>query len=239
MRADDDGWHGRTERFLMMCGRRLRPGIATLSVTLLVGLLNPGLVSRSAAQGAPVGFDLIGDQAPVSLLGSLPTHDPTVGRTAGSGGVSGGGATYNIPIVVPPGRRGMQPSLSLDYSSRAGNGIAGMGWSLSGLSSLHRCPQTLEQDGQIRAVQLDANDRLCLDGQRLILTAGTYGAVNAIYGTELESFVRVTQLGGNLTATTSYFKVERKSGDVAYYGSASTAASTARVIPGGVTVPLT
>jgi RHS repeat-associated protein len=203
---------------------------------------NSGLVSTSAAATVRVradAFDLLQDQTPQSLLGQLPAHDPGIGKVAGSGGVSGGAATYEIPIVLPPGRRGMQPSLSLSYSSRAGNGIAGMGWSLSGLSSLHRCPQTLEQDGQIRAVQLDANDRLCLDGQRLILASGSYGAVNATYGTELESFVRVTQLGGNLTAGNSYFKVERKSGEVAYYGATNTAASTARVVPGGVAVPLT
>ncbi|MFZ2752994.1 MAG: SpvB/TcaC N-terminal domain-containing protein, partial [Lysobacteraceae bacterium] len=218
---------------------RARIGFATMLLTVLVGLGHPGAFPSSYAQAAPIPFDLIGDQTPVSLQGQLPAHDPTVGRLAGSASVSGGAASYEIPIVVPPGRRGMQPGLSLNYSSRAGNGIAGMGWSLSGLSSLHRCPQTLEQDGQIRAVQLDASDRLCLDGQRLILTGGTYGAVNATYGTELESFARVTQLGGDLTSTTSYYKVERKSGEIAYYGNTSTAASAARVVPGGVGVPLT
>lgn len=218
---------------------RVRVGLATLLVTVLVGLGQPASIPAAWAQTAPIPFDLIGDQTPVSLLGELQTHDATVGRVAGSASVTGGAASYEIPIVVPPGRRGMQPGLSLGYSSRAGNGIAGMGWSLSGLSSLHRCPQTLEQDAQIRAVQLDANDRLCLDGQRLILTGGTYGAINATYGTELESFVRVTQLGGDLTSATSYFKVERKSGEIAYYGNTSTAASAARVVPGGVSVPLT
>ncbi len=218
---------------------RARVGFATMLLTVLVGLGHPGAFSSSYAQAAPIPFDLIGDQTPVSLQSQLPAHDPTVGRLAGSASVSGGAASYEIPIAVPPGRRGMQPGLSLNYSSRAGNGIAGMGWSLSGLSSLHRCPQTLEQDGQIRAVQLDAYDRLCLDGQRLILTGGSYGAVNATYGTEMESFVRVTQLGGDLTSAISYFKVERKSGETAWYGNTSSAASVARVVPGGVSVPLT
>ena len=218
---------------------RARVGFVAMLLTMLVGLGHPGAFSSSYAQAAPIPFDLIGDQAPVSLLGQLPAHDPTVGRLAGSAGVSGGAASYEIPIVVPPGRRGMQPGLSLNYSSRAGNGIAGMGWSLSGLSSLHRCPHTLEQDGQIRAVQLDAGDRLCLDGQRLILTGGTYGAANATYGTELESFARVTQLGGDLASAASYFKVERQSGEIAYYGNTGSAASPARVVPGGVSVPLT
>lgn len=217
----------------------LRAGIATMLLTVLVGLCHPGSVPRAWAQTPPDPFDLIGDQTPVDLSGNLPTHDPTVGRLAGEAGVSGGAATYEIPIAIPPGRRGMQPGFSLSYSSRAGNGIAGMGWSLSGLSSLHRCPWTLEQDGQIRAVQLDAQDRLCLDGQRLVLTSGIYGASGATYGTELESFARVTQLGGDLTSATSYFKVERKSGEIAWYGGFSTAAYNARVFPGGASVPLT
>ncbi len=220
-------------------GTPWRTGFAMLLLTVLVGLGHPVTFSDANAQGAPSAFDLIGDQAPVDVSGDLPAHDPTVGRLAGEAGVSGGAASYEIPIAVPPGRRGMQPSVSLSYSSRAGNGIAGMGWSLSGLSSLHRCPWTLEQDGQIRAVQLDAQDRLCLDGQRLVATSGTYGASGTTYGTELESFVRVTQFGGDLASAGTYFKVERKSGEIAWYGNTSTAASTARVIPGGASVPLT
>lgn len=220
-------------------GSRWRAGVAALLVTVSAGLVQPAWAPQAWAQTSPTPFDLIGDQTPVSLSGDLPAHDPTVGRLAGEAGVSGGAATYEIPIVVPPGRRGMQPSLSLGYSSRSGNGIAGIGWSLSGLSSVHRCPQTLEQDATIRPVQLDAQDKLCLDGQRLVLTGGTYGASGATYGTELESFVRVTQLGGDLTSVATYFKVERKSGEIAYYGNANTGASTARVVPGGVSVPLT
>ncbi len=217
----------------------MRIGFATMLLTFLVGLGHPGAIPSSYAQSSSIPFDLIGDQSVASLAGELPAHDATVGRLAGSAGVSGGSASYEIPIAVPPGRRGMQPSISLNYSSRAGNGIAGMGWSLSGLSSLHRCPQTLEQDGQIRAVQLDANDRLCLDGQRLVATSGGYGVSGTTYGTEMESFARVTQIGGDLTSVATYFKVERKSGEIAYYGNAGTGASPARVVPGGVSVPLT
>src|SRR3989338_3545109 len=41
-----------------------------------------------------------------------------------------GRATTSIPIAVPPGRKGMQPSLALAYSSSARNGWVGVGWSL-------------------------------------------------------------------------------------------------------------
>jgi RHS repeat-associated protein len=181
---------------------------------------------------------LLPDAVIQSLSSELPTHDATVGSTPGEAGVSGGSASYSIPIALPPGRKGMQPSVSLSYSSKGGNGIAGMGWNVSGLSSVHRCPQTLEQDGQIRAVDYSLNDRLCFDGQRLVATSGTYGALNTKYSTEIDSFARITQLGGDLNAINSYFKVEYKSGEIAYFGGTTTAVNNARVIAGGVTKPL-
>lgn len=46
------------------------------------------------------------------------------------GASSTGDAALSYPIEVPPGRKGMQPELSLDYSSSAGNGWLGMGWDL-------------------------------------------------------------------------------------------------------------
>jgi RHS repeat-associated protein len=203
---------------------------------------NRGTVTVSTAailRGRGTSFDLIRDGLITSLFGELPAHDPTVGRVAGEASVSGGAATYTIPIVVPPGRRGMQPQLALTYSSRGGNGVAGMGWSLSGLSSISRCPSTLDQDGVIRPVELGAADKLCLDGQRLIATAGVYGQAGTTYATEIESFSRITQLGGALNSAATYFKVETKSGDVVYYGNNSSAASEARVVPGGVSLPMT
>ncbi|UXI68537.1 FG-GAP-like repeat-containing protein [Tahibacter amnicola] len=148
----------------------------------------------------------------------LGTHDASVGATAGEAGVDGGAATYTIPITVPPGRKGMQPSVSLSYSSRAGNGIAGIGWSVSGSSSIHRCPRTLDQDNDVGGVKLDAYDALCLDGQRLVKINGTYGQPGTTYRTEIDSFVRVTQTGNALNSGNVCFKVEHKDGRTSYYG---------------------
>ena len=139
-----------------------------------------------------------------------------VGSLAGEGGVSGGAASYTIPIAVPPGRHGMQPSVSLSYSSRAGNGIAGMGWSLdAGQSSIQRCARTIAQDSYPRPVKGDAQDPLCLDGQRLLPYSGTYGNSGATYRTEMESFVRVKQNGSLAGAT---FTVELTDGGKRTYG---------------------
>jgi hypothetical protein len=99
-----------------------------------------------------------------------------------------GAAVYEIPIKVPPGTAGMEPRLSLVYNSQQGNGVLGVGWSLSGLSAVTRCPRTLAQDGISGSVNYDWDDRFCLDGQRLIAIAGTYGQDGTEYRTERESF---------------------------------------------------
>jgi len=41
-----------------------------------------------------------------------------------------GRATTSIPIAVPPGRKGIRPSLALSYSSSSRNGWLGVGWGL-------------------------------------------------------------------------------------------------------------
>lgn len=100
-----------------------------------------------------------------------------------------GAAVYRVPIEVPPGVNGLTPTLALGYSSRVGNGPLGVGWSLSGLSAVTRCAATRAQDaGLVDGVDLDANDRFCLDGQRLVAVSGIYGAAGSEYRTEVESF---------------------------------------------------
>jgi len=43
---------------------------------------------------------------------------------------SRGTANLHYPIEVPPGRRGLQPQLSVAYSSNSANGWMGLGWDL-------------------------------------------------------------------------------------------------------------
>jgi len=138
--------------------------------------------------------------------------------TPGSFAVSeSGAATYTIPIQVPPGTSGMEPKLALTYNSQAGNGLLGMGWSLSGLSAITRCPRTMAQDGVRGSINYDLNDRYCLDGQRLIAISGANGGNGAEYRTERESFAKIVSYGsaGNGPAS---FKVWTKDGLVMEYG---------------------
>lgn len=131
-----------------------------------------------------------------------------------------GAASYNIPIQVPPGVGGMEPKLAFTYNSRAGNGVLGMGWSLTGLPAIARCPRTTPQDGVKGAVDYKAGDRFCLDGQRLVLTSGTYGQPGSTYATEIESFVKVTAFG-SVGAGPQYFIVKTKDGQTAEFGNST------------------
>lgn len=140
-----------------------------------------------------------------------------VGQTAGSFSVSQtGGASYSIPIKNLPGIKEMLPSISLDYSSQNGNGVAGWGWNINGISSITRITSSRYHDGAIDPVDLDANDRFSLDGQRLILKSGTYGG-NAEYELENYSNVKIVSTASTTAATPSYFTVYYANGSVAKY----------------------
>lgn len=138
----------------------------------------------------------------------------TVGSMPGQFSVSPtGAATYQIPLDLPPGVSGLKPGLALLYNSQAGNGFLGAGWSLTGLSVISRCPQTL--DDQTPAIHIPdgtSADRFCLDGQRLILTSGTYGAAGSIYHTEIESFQQVTASSSLTGGSPASFTVVDRSG---------------------------
>ena len=139
------------------------------------------------------------------------------GSTPGSFSVSGGTASYSVPIKVPPGMAGMAPSLSLIYSSSSGNGLLGMGWSLSTTSMISRCPATKAKDGINDPVDYDNNDNFCLDGQRLVpITDGSCNYCSREYRTETDSFYKIESYGA--IDDPDYFKVYTNSGQSKYYG---------------------
>lgn len=126
--------------------------------------------------------------------------------------------TFSMPISVPLGTAGMIPALQLIYASQNTNGPLGIGWSLDGVSVITRCGRTLAQDGVAGAVHFDADDRFCMDGQRLmVMDGGTYGAPGTVYHTELETFSKVTAVGTAGSGPAS-FTVRTKSGLIMEYG---------------------
>jgi chitodextrinase len=144
--------------------------------------------------------------------------------TPGSFGVSPHGeGTYSIGIQIPPGIAGVEPSLSLTYSSDSGSGRLGVDWNLGGTSEIYRCPQTIAQDGVVRAVSLDANDRFCLDGARLVVVSGAYGSEGSEYRTEIDGFTKIishTSVGNGPAVSNgpAWFEVWTKAGQYETYG---------------------
>ena len=166
------------------------------------------------------------DSAPLPTAvtnASAQESSDKVGASAGQFRVNeSGAATYTMPLTLLAGTAGVEPPLSFNYNSQGGSGPMGRGWSISGLSAIERCRQTLHQDRKAMPITWTKEDRFCLDGQRLVLddpANGTYGAVGTVYRTELDSFAKVTSVGGGPNpGNPDYFKVERKDGSVSYYG---------------------
>ena len=130
-------------------------------------------------------------------------------------------ANYTIPIDVPPGLNGVAPKISLTFNSQSGPGNAGWGWNLSGISSITRIPSTQYHDNIIDPVDFDLLDHFALDGQRLILKTGTYGANGAVYQTEKYSNIKIVSYGTHPISGVEgprYFKVFYPDGSIAHYG---------------------
>ncbi|MFV0500595.1 MAG: SpvB/TcaC N-terminal domain-containing protein [Bacteroidales bacterium] len=128
-----------------------------------------------------------------------------------------GGASYTIPIEVPPGTKGLQPNISLVYNSQSGVGIAGKGWNISGLSSIRRKGKSIYHNNKVEGIKFDDTDNFIYDGMTLVPFAGENGQENTEYRTEIESYIKCYSLGriGNSPA---YFTVETKDGSKIYYG---------------------
>ncbi|WP_163408346.1 RHS repeat-associated core domain-containing protein [Flavobacterium ajazii] len=162
----------------------------------------------------------------LSTAAITPTGNSSeVGITEGQLSVSlSGSANYNIPIMVPSGINGVVPQISLAYNSQGGNGMAGYGWNITGVSKITRIPATKFHDGVIDGVDFDNLDRFALDGQRLIAKTGTYGANGTVYETENFSNIKITSYGVHPNGATygpSYFLVEYPDGSKAYYGNST------------------
>jgi RHS repeat-associated protein len=150
-----------------------------------------------------------GSIPPLSILGS---HQP-VASLKGSLTVGGdGSSSYSMPIDIPKGTGGMEPKISLNYSSNGGNGAMGLGWSLGGFQSITRGPATQAKDNFAGAVRFDGSDRFFFNGERLVCISGIYGVQGSQYRTEIDSFSRFTLMGGSQASAASWWQVETKAG---------------------------
>ena len=137
--------------------------------------------------------------------------DPTVGDD--------GAANYRLPIWVPDGINGLQPTLAVEYNSAGGSGVLGPRWKLSGFSTITRCPKTRAQDGVQTAVDFFGSV-FCLDGERMVATA-TINSTTTEFRTERDSYAKI--VGTKDTTLNQYyqFKVYQKDGLIVSFGSSA------------------
>ena len=157
----------------------------------------------------------------ITLLPQIVSGAVLVGKTEGNFSVSPtGAATYTIPIKLQNGMSDFVPSISLTYSSQAGNGIAGIGWNISGLSSISIVPRNIYFDGRAECIYTGEDNAFALDGMRLLLTDSINGQTGATYRTENEqySIIRITASSNGTPAT---FQVKTTDGSTYKYGSSS------------------
>ncbi len=91
-----------------------------------------------------------------------------------------GAVTHEVPISIPK-HFGITPPVSLRYSSAAPNGPAGVGWTLSGVSSIQR---TAPRGG---SPLYTGTDWYHLDGQKLVPST----VMGGTHCTEIQNFSRI------------------------------------------------
>jgi RHS repeat-associated protein len=128
-----------------------------------------------------------------------------------------GQASYTLPIAMPASTLNVGPSINLVYVSGQNGGIAGQGWNLNSISFISRMSTRQDIDGFRDGVDFDADDKLSIDGQRLLLKAGTgnYWQDGSVYETEVQSNLKVELKGAG---STMYFLVTSPDGTQTWYG---------------------
>ena len=130
-----------------------------------------------------------------------------------------GTARLSLPIEVPPGRHGVQPSLSMAYDSQAGSGWMGLGWDLR-ISSI-------QVETKFGVPQYDGTEAYLLDGEALVPICRPSGAPagGQYFGRRVEGrFDRIRRLG---TGPADYtWEVTDKSGTKLTYGSGTCSTNT-------------
>ncbi|MDV7697046.1 FG-GAP-like repeat-containing protein [Chryseobacterium soli] len=193
---------------------------------------NPFVAKIGPGTENPGGGPIDSGAGATNPSGTIETADNKFHDTKGDIDVSGSGQLqFSLPVALPPGVKSVAPQVNLVYTSGSGNGIAGYGWNISGISAISRAGKTVEKDGEAQAIQLDYSDYYSFNGQRLILKNGEYGKDGAEYVTEKYSNVKIKSVGsitGQSWKGPEYWEVTFEDGSQAWYGGVITGNSTSR-----------
>jgi len=164
----------------------------------------PTTETQALAAGAvtepytPISFDTVASQTPVKPDGYYET------------GLFTGAATYRYDIPVMPGTGGLEPALTLSYTSQdiLRPGWVGSGWSLAE-NYIERDPNGTAAD------ESDDQYELYLDGSRYDLA---YSQSDGRYHTQPESYFFIVRNGGAPNSAGKYWLVWGKDGTQYRFG---------------------
>ena len=158
---------------------------------------------------------------------SGPSADGSINVPKGGGALTGMGETFQpdlhtgtgnltVPIPLPAGRRELTPSLSLAYSTGAGNGPFGLGWSMN-------VPRVSRRTDRGIPRYDDTPDTFVLSGAEELIpvppvppSTGRCTATLTRYRPRTEAgFARITHISGN---GDDYWEVWAKDGLRSRYG---------------------
>ncbi|WP_164465142.1 RHS repeat-associated core domain-containing protein [Chryseobacterium lactis] len=193
---------------------------------------NPFVAKIGPATENPGGGPSNSNAGATNPTGTTSPPGQSFHNTKGNIDVTAAGQLqYNLPIALPPGVKDVAPSLNLAYLSNTGNGIAGYGWSVSGITTISRSGKIFEKDGETKGLQLDYSDYYSFNGQRLILKSGEYGKDGAEYVTDKYSNTRIRSIGsvtGQAWQGPAYWEITFEDGTQAWYGALSSGNNTGR-----------
>ncbi|WP_072679687.1 FG-GAP-like repeat-containing protein [Arcobacter sp. LA11] len=138
-----------------------------------------------------------------------------VGTTKGKISVNQGNMNFVLPLTLPNGVKNLSPNLSIKYNSSSNNvGKLGLGFKLSGFSSISVCNEYTKKD----IANLSRDFNYCLNGQKLITVnpSDTYGGNNVEYKTEINNYTKIISYSQD--SKTTNWKLFTKNGLVYEYG---------------------
>ena len=180
------------------------PNRPSLLLTLVLAIALPAVQAHAESQSFAPFLDNAAVTSAASHGGSTQTQPHT------------GTVTHSIPIAVPPGIHGVAPQVALAYAHQSGDGVAGVGWSLSGGSITRHANYTVADTS-------DDYFELQFGGGRFKLIKDPEGNR---YRTEVESHLHIVRMQ---TASSDYWEVRSKDGGLSRFGTTAQARLTSAI----------
>ena len=178
-------------------------------------IIDDNLETDDFQLGEDIGIMALSDDGIEYDVGEIPYHEDITPY---------GGRTYNVPLMVTPLAKSYLP-IGLQYNSQAGNGLAGYGWDISGLSAIVISNKNLYYNNKISPANINNTDSAySLDGIPLVLNDDADLSSDYPLETAKGHILVKKHMSGDVV---SYFSVLYPDGSKAIYGLTSNTESKA------------